>query len=83
MEYALKNRSNITAVGIASKGSKSGKTAPRTIIINDKGTTEICLINFLILKAQQKYSDPNSREVMPQYFQIQVQTKLSTLLSGR
>lgn len=87
----LKNRSNIVIAAqkqdeeferIASKGRKSGNKAPRNTIAKDKGTTEICLINFLILTAQQKYSDPNSREVIPQYFQIQVQTKLSTLFLG-
>jgi hypothetical protein len=33
--------------------------APRTIIVEDKGTTEICLMDFGISTAQQEDSDYN------------------------
>ena len=85
-----KIRSNIIAAQkqdeeferIASKGRKSGNKAPRTIIVEDKGTTEIFRMDFEISLAQQKDSDQNSSKLMPQYSQIQVQTKLSTLFLG-
>ena len=56
--------------------------APRIIIFEDKGTTNICWMDFEISLSQQKDSDQNSSKLMPQYSQIQVQTKLSTFFSG-
>ena len=90
MKYALRNRSNIIAAQNQEEEFKFIRMegnwaieALRTIIVKDKGTKEIFWMDFKVSTAQQTDSDQNSHELIPQHFQIQVQTRLSTFFSRR
>ena len=82
-EYIAAQKQDEESELLLKEGNLENK-APRIIIFEDKGTTNICWMDFEISLSQQKDSDQNSSELMPQsYSQIQVQTKISTFLSGR
>jgi hypothetical protein len=77
-QHSSSTKTNQEFEFLPKEGNRANKTP--AIIIKDKGSTEICLMDFGV---QQKSKKMINRIMMPPSSQIQqVQTKLSTFFSG-